>query len=179
MKPFGWIYGGKPEKYTEAERNFLFGLVKLRLFAIISAADFPKDSIEWIVEDIVRTQNLSGDNLFFSPDIIIFKIVRDFIRTLADNLKAARLKGIEVDIDAEQKLIIEKIEKDRNNLFGMDDADEFPRTLDDYVFYRVQREVPFVGGIDNPAGIGFTRETVQAMTDLVKEGCKSNFAIKI
>lgn len=178
MGLFDSLFGSKKEKYSEAERNFLLVLMKLRVRRLANSNGFSGDDAEHIVEDIVKTEDLSGDKLFSIPDTIVFKIVRDFIRIVSTNVDIARKTGIEVDIDAGQRSTIEKIEKYRNKLLGMEEVKEFPKTLDAYVFYRVWREVGFVSGGD-PASIGFTRETVQVMTDLVKEGYKSNINFKI
>lgn len=178
MGLFGSLFGQKADKYTEAERNFLSALMRLRLTKLVNSQGFSGDQAEIVVEDIVSGEDLSGDRLLSIPDTIVFNVVRDFIALMSSKAKLDGLTRSDVDPDANRIATIERIEEQRNRLLGMDDLRDFPRTLDAYVYYRVLREIIFISGAD-PANIGFTKDTVQLMTDLVKDAYRSNIDFEI
>ena len=94
------------------------------------------------------------------------KHYKGLVKILSRNINLAKKQNVSFDLN-DRQLIIEHIENFRNKLLGLPEIKNFPRTLDAYVFYRVRREVELINKTD-PEIMGFSEDTVQMMTNLLK-----------
>jgi hypothetical protein len=166
---FGTLFGRQNQPVTANDLQAIYTLLSIRVYNHYEVLGYSQNECKAKTEEELRNYDLSESNIMQAPDGIIMKIVKDYATVLSDNLTKAERGGFAIDVVNGKRLIIEHIERHRNSLLKLSEVREFPRTLDDYVFYRVRREVQEVGG-DDPDQLGFSRETVRLMTNVAKAG---------
>lgn len=161
------LFFGKQEQYTAEEKKLILVLMALRISRGMEAEGYSENDAQAMTTDLLKKQDFSGEKILHAPDAMVVKIVKDYIKNLSANLNAAKAQNINIDLDRGKKLTIQHIDKHRNRILALPDSAYVPDNLDDFIFYRVQREVEAVSR-DNPEKLGFSRDTVQMMTNVVK-----------
>ena len=167
MGLFGSIFGRKTEEYSANDAKILCALVALRISRSFEAQGYSPNEAQALTDEVIKKEGLYGDKILSVPDGVVQKIIMDYVKILSHNINEAKKRKIVLELNGFRQLTIEHIENFRNQLLGLPEIKNFPRTIDAYVFYRVQREVEFLNKT-NPEGMGFSKDTVQLMTNLLK-----------
>lgn len=167
MGLFGALFGKNDKSVGKDEIRIIRLLFGMRILYQIRALGYVEQEAEAISIAKVEEMKLSDVEIQHIPETVILSICRDYSRILSENVNEANRRKINLDLVRGKRLIIEAIEANRNSLLGFDTIDDYPRVLDDYIYYRICREIKNINGV-NPDEMGFTYSAVQAMTKFTK-----------
>lgn len=164
--------------YSEGDKKIIIQLLGYRTLKYFESQGYTQTDASKMSLELLNQQDLSGNNILQAPEASIFKIIRDYIEGIDFNINTAKKKNILVNTPEISEFVISYIEKERNKLVGINDLPNFPLNIDDYVFYRVQREIP-VFNKTSAENLGFTKEVVQSMVNIVKAAYDAQLNWKI
>ena len=165
MSIFGTLFGNKDKSTTIDENQLIYLLFKMRTLYRIKAMGYGDEKAQEITTEQLNKFNMSETPVQQLPETIITKIFHDYSSILTKNANDARSEGSEVDWVRGKILTIEHIEAHRNSLLRLSSVNGYPRIIDEYIYYRICREIPKLSG-NTPEELGFTRDVVIKMVAL-------------
>lgn len=139
-------------------------LTKLRMTRIAESQGHSPEDAKTIAEDaILRQGGVSGIKAMGTPEGAIVVIVETYLRKVAS--RGVELGGPEHFTQANNEAIA-AIESHRS-AFGAKGTSNYPKDIDDYVYYRINLEMQHQFG-RSADSMGLDRETVKILTHTAK-----------
>ena len=138
-------------------------LVKIRMSRLAESQGHSPDEAKAIAEDTIRQGGISGMKAMATPEGSILTIVETHLKYIAK--RCAELGGAN-HFDQANTEALAVIESHRSR-FGAKGTSNYPKDIDDYVYYRINLEIRNQFGC-SPEEMGLDKQTTKVLTHTAK-----------